>query len=144
MVKVAQLGIALGLLGIVISLIGLFPGMIALPPTPGFGVAQIFITLVGFTTLVLGALLYVKFAFYAGKSHTLAQQVGIRLSLTGITFAALAGLADVLGFGSNLRSEGSEELVGPIQMIALLLCFGVAALGVMLYAIAGDPDPIED
>lgn len=144
MVKVAQLGIALGTLGLMLALVGLFPGVIAIPPTPGFGVAQILLLILGMTMLVLGALVYVKFTFYAYKEHTLIQSIGIRLSLTGITFAALAALADVLGFGSNLRLQNEEILLGPIQLAGILINLGIAALGVIIFAVAGDPEIIRE
>jgi hypothetical protein len=144
LVKVAQLGIALGTLGLMLALVGLFPGVIAIPPTPGFGVAQILLLILGVTMLVLGALVYVKFTFYAYKEHTLIQSIGIRLSLTGITFAALAALADVLGFGSNLRPQNEEILLGPIQLAGILINLGIAALGVIIFAVAGDPEIIRE
>jgi hypothetical protein len=127
-----------------LALVGLFPGVIAIPPTPGFGVAQILLLILGVTMLVLGALVYVKFTFYAYKEHTLIQSIGIRLSLTGITFAALAALADVLGFGSNLRLQNEEILLGPIQLAGILINLGIAALGVIIFAVAGDPEIIRE
>lgn len=140
MIKVAQLGIALGALGVVIVVIGLFPGVIAIPPTPGFGVAQILLLILGYTTHVLGALLYVKFAFYAHKPLTLIQSIGVRLALTGLMFATLAALADVLGFGSSLRMQNEDVLFGPIQLTGILISLGVSALGVVVFAVAGEPE----
>jgi len=139
-VRVAQVGIALGLLGIVITLIGLFPGVIAIPPTPGFGVAQIFIVVIGFVTLISGTLMYVKFTFYAFKKHTLLQQIGIRLAYTGLTFATLAALADVLGFGSNVTLAGEDVLLGPLQLTGSMVNYGVSVLGVLIYAVTGHPE----
>jgi len=143
-VKVAQIGIVVAVLGIIISLVGLFPGIIALPLTPGFGVVQILVIVFGFSTLILGALIYAKFKFYAFQEHTLTQQIGIRVAFTGITFAVLAGLADVLGFGSNLRADSGETLLGPLQMVGMIGSFFVAALGVVVYALAGSPTLAED
>jgi hypothetical protein len=144
MVRVAQLGIALALFGIVITLIGLFPTLIGFTPTVGIGVIQILTLMIGLMLLILGALLYVKFTFYATQNLTLAQQIGIRLSFTGLTFATLAGLADILGFGSNLRALGEDVLLGPIQLAGILVSFGVAALGVVVFAVAGTPELIEE
>ena len=144
MVKVAQLGIAVSALGIVIALVGLFPGIVAIPPTPGVGVIQILVIVFGFSTMILGALIYAKFKFYAYQQHTLTQQIGIRIAFTGITFAVLSGLADVLGFGSNLRVDGGDILLGPIQMSGLIFSFFFAAAGVVIYALAGEPELTED
>ena len=144
MVRVAQLGLAVGLLGVVTTIIGLFPTLVGLPLTPGIGVIQILVLLFGLILLILGALLYVRFTFYAYQSLTLWQQIGVRLSFTGLTFAAMAALADVLGFGSNLRSLDGEILLGPIQMIGILASFGVASLGVIVFALTGEPTITEE
>jgi hypothetical protein len=143
-IRVAQLGIAMALLGIVITFMGLFPGLIGFPPTPGVGVTQILLMIGGLSLLILGALTFVRFMFYANQPLTLAQQIGIRLALTGLTFAALGALADVLGFGSNLRRLGEDILFGPIQMVGLLISFGAASAGVMLFALAGQPEVTRD
>ncbi|MEM6281223.1 MAG: hypothetical protein AAF787_03440 [Chloroflexota bacterium] len=144
MIRVAQSGILLGALGMMITFVGLFPGVIAIPPTPGFGIGQILTVTIGLATLILGALVYVKFKFFARKNLTLTQQIAIRISYTGLTFAALVAMADVLGFGSNLRSGGEDEFLGPIQLTGILINFGVAAVGVILFALAGDPEVIEE
>lgn len=144
MVRVAQLGIVLGILGVMVTLIGLFPTLLGLPPTPGIGIMQILAILVGFVVLTLGALIYVRFMFYATQPLTLMQQIGVRISLTGLTFAALAALADILGFGSNLSALGEDILLGPIQMIGLLLCFGLSAVGVLIFAVAGTPVILDE
>lgn len=144
MVKVAQLGIALTLLGIVVALMGLFPRIIGISPTPGFGVVQILIILMGFTIMILGGVVFVRFMFYANQPLTLAQQIGIRLALTGLTFAALTALADFLGFGSNLPLEGEDVLMGPFQMVGMLTSFAIASLGVIIFAVAGEPEISEE
>jgi hypothetical protein len=144
MVKVAQLGIAVSLLGVVVTLMGLFPGLMGVNPTPGLGVIQILILQTGFILLIMGALLYVRVMFYANQPLTLLQQVGIRLALTGLTFTALTALADVLGFGSNLRVADGDILLGPLQMTGLLISFAVASLGVILFAVAGNPVITEE
>ncbi len=144
MIRVAQLGIILGALGIVLMLVGLFPGITGLPPTVGFGVVQILVILFGYALLIFGALLYVKFFFYAMQDLTLLQQIGIRLALTGLTFSVLAGLADVLGFGSNPRPAGEEIIFGPLQIWSLLGCFALASFGVIVFALAGEPELTDE
>ena len=68
---------------------------------------------------------------------TLSQQVGIRLALTGLLFAALAGLADILGFGSHIRDDASDIFFGQLQMIGILASFGLSSFGVLVYVLAG-------
>jgi hypothetical protein len=140
MSRVAQIGIALGLLGVMLTLMGLFPGVTGIEPTDTIGIIQIVTILVGLALLILGGLIFVKFTFYARKSATLAQQIAIRLALTGIVFATISGLADVMGFGSNLSELGSEILLGPLQAVGLLSSFLLASVGVLMYALNGEPE----
>lgn len=140
MARVAQFGIALGTLGIMLTLMGLFPGVTGVAPTYGIGIIQIFAILTGFGLLITGGLIYVKFTFYASIPANLAQQIGIRLALTGLVFAGLAGLADVVGFGSHVRGEGVDILLGPLQAAGLIGSFVVSSIGVLIYALTGKPD----
>ena len=135
--RVAQFGIALSALGIVLTFMGLFPGVTGLEPAAGIGIVQIFTILIGFTLLILGALIYVKFTFYPTQGASLAQQIGVRLALTGLLFAAMAGLSDVLGFGSHPRGPDSEPLFGYLQAFGLIGSFVMASLGVLIYAVGG-------
>jgi hypothetical protein len=141
MPRVAQFGIALGALGAVLTFMGLFPGVTGLKPAAGIGIMQTFSVLVGFILLILGALIYVKFTFYPFKPANLAQQIGIRLALTGLLFAAMSGLSDVLGFGSHGLDSPTGELFGYLQALGLIGSFIIASIGVLVYAITGNPDP---
>jgi len=140
MPRVAQFGMALGVLGAVLTFMGLFPGVTGLEPAAGIGVVQIFAILIGFALLIMGALIYVKFTFYVLKPANLAQQIGIRLALTGLLFAAITGMADLFGFGSNLRDAGSEPIFGFLQALGIIGSFVLAAVGVLVYAITGNLD----
>ncbi|MEZ4667634.1 MAG: hypothetical protein R3E39_06915 [Anaerolineae bacterium] len=138
MARIAQFGIALGALGSMLTFMGLFPGVTGLPPASGIGIMQIFTILSGFVLLIAGALIYVKFTFYVGKPANLLQQVGVRLALTGLLFAIMTGMADIVGFGSHLRSESAEPLFGVLQAIGIIGSFVLAALGVLIYSVSGD------
>jgi hypothetical protein len=140
MPRVAQFGIALGALGAVLTFMGLFPGVTGIRPAAGIGIMQIFSILIGFMLLILGALIYVKFTFYAFKPANLAQQIGVRLALTGLLFAATTGLSDVLGFGSHPIDSESGALFGVLQALGLIGSFAIASIGVLIYAITGSPD----
>jgi hypothetical protein len=139
-VRVSQLGIAIGALGGMVTLMGLFPGVTGLTPTPGIGIIQIITMLFGFSLLILGALIYVKYAFYANQPSTLMQQIGSRLALTGLVLAAMSGLADLLGFGSHGRGFTEDVLLGPLQAAGIIGGFMMSCIGVLLYAITGRPD----
>jgi hypothetical protein len=140
MARIAQFGIALSALGTVITFMGLFPGVTGVPPTSGIGILQIFTMLMGFFLFFLGALFYIKFTFYVGKPANLAQQIGIRLTLTGLVFLTMNGLADVVGFGSHLLTGNEEPLFGQLQAIGIIGSFALSAIGVLVYAAAGSSD----
>jgi len=141
MTGVAQIGIAIGLLGLMVSSLGLFPGLTGVSPLPGFGMIQFATVLAGFSLLTFGGLVYAKFTLYAGRSANLAQQIGVRLSLTGLVVAALAGFSDFLGFGSHLPQGSGTGYLGELQILGALLGYVAAFGGVFLYALAGSPPP---
>jgi hypothetical protein len=141
MVRVGQIGFALAALGIVLATMGLFPGITGLEPTAGLGAVQLITILVGFSLLILGALLYVKYTFYPNDPASFAQQIAIRLGLTGLLFATMTAMADVLGFGSNPVTEDSDIFFGPWQAVGLIGGFLIAAFGVLIYALTG---PVDD
>lgn len=139
MTRFGQVGIAIGALGMVMALMGLFPGVTGAVQTPGIGIVQVMLLLIGYGLLIQGAILYVKFTFYSGVPSSLTQQIGVRLALTGLLLAALAGLADILGFGSHLRNESGDIFLGQLQAFGILASFTVSSFGVLLYAMAGTP-----
>jgi hypothetical protein len=142
MSRFGQIGIALGALGIMLALMGLFPTLIGVVDTPGIGIVQVFMLLVGNGMLIFGAIIYAKYTFYLEVPSTLAQQIGIRIALTGLLFAALSGLSDILGFGSHVRTEGSDIFLGVLQMVGILASLAGSSFGVILYAVAGLNAPI--
>ena len=139
MTGVAQLGIALSALGIVLTFMGLFPGVMGIDAGRGVGIVQYTAILLGFALLHFGALLYVKSTYYPNRHSSLAQQVGIRLTMTGLLFSSMAGIADFLGFGSHLRTETSDVVLGPLQAVGVVGGILIAAFGVIMYAASGSP-----
>lgn len=146
--KLSQVGIAVGVLGGVIILIGLFPSLTGLEAAGGVGILQIVTILIGFATLILGVYIYVQSTYYEGIKHNLAQQIGIRLSMTGLVIAVASGLADVLGFGSHPPGPDQRPVMGIWQIIGILSGFMLASLGVIIFALMGDSsdggEPPED
>jgi hypothetical protein len=137
MSRISQIGIAIGTMGAVLMLMGLFPGITGVTPTSGVGIVQLTVALTGFTLLILGALIYVKYAFYVNQPSTLVQQIGIRLALTGLVFAGLAALADALGFGSHGAQFTEFEFLGPVQGAGVVGSFLLSCIGVLVYAVGG-------
>jgi len=135
--RFAQVGIALGALGGMICFMGLFPGVTGAAPTAGIGLVQVMMALIGYTLLILGAITYLKFTFFLEVPANLVQQIGTRLALTGILFATLSGMADILGFGTHIRDETGDLYFGQLQMIGILASFVLSSLGVLTYVLAG-------
>lgn len=135
--RFAQVGVALGAMGVMLCLMGLFPGVTGAAITVGIGLIQVTMVLLGYALLILGALVYLKFTFYLDIPSTLAQQIGTRLALTGILFAALSGLADILGFGTHIRNDVGDIFFGQLQMVGILASFALSSLGVLVYVLTG-------
>lgn len=142
--RYSEISITVGALGIVITLIGLFPGIVRLEAAPGVGVLQVLVILLGFSILFSSAFFFTKKAFYDGQPATLAQEIGIRLTLTGLLIAGAAGLADVLGFGSHPSTPDSRPFLGRLQAIVFTGGILLASSGVLVYALFGPPSPPDD
>jgi hypothetical protein len=141
--RYTQLSITIGALGIVITLIGLFPGIAGLETAEGIGVLQVLVILLGFSLLFVGAYYFAKKTFYSGMPNTLAQDIGVRLTMTGLLIAAAAGFADVLGFGSHAPNDDTRPLLGHLQAAALIGGFLIASSGVVIFALFGPPPDDE-
>ncbi len=116
---------------------GLFPGVTGAETATGIGLVQVLMILIGYGFLIMGALIYLKCTFFLGVPARLSQQVGVRLAITGILFAAIAGLADIVGLGTHIRSDVTDLFFGQLQMIGILASFGLSSLGVLVYVLAG-------
>ena len=139
--KLSQVGIAVAVLGGVVTLIGLFPSITGLEPSAGAGVLQIIVILNGFAILIFGVYLFVKATYYPGVKHNLAQQIGLRLSMTGLVISVVAGLADVLGYGSQPPGLDQRPFLGMWQAVGLIGGFIIASLGVIVFVLKGRPGP---
>jgi hypothetical protein len=144
MERLAQVAIAFTVLGGVIAFIGLFPGVIGLDQAAGIGLFQTTVILVGFSLLIFGAIWFVQVNYYHGRKHTLGQEVGVRLSMTGLIISIASGMADILGIGSHPPFGEQRPFMGTAQVIGLVGGFVIASLGVMLFALMGRTDPDDD
>ena len=133
-----RFGIAVGALGGMLILLGLFPTIMGIEPSPGFGILRTTTVLIGYTVMTFGAFVFVQSAYYPGQPHTLGQQIAVRLSMTGLLGSAAAGLADVLGYGSNAPGPQSRPVLGTYQTLGIVAGFILAALGVLLFALLGN------
>jgi hypothetical protein len=135
MVRATQLGVAVGTLGFILILMGLFPGVTGARPAAGVGAVQFMIIWTGFTLLIMGALIYVRYGLGSDDEANLTRQIGIRLAWTGLIFIGMAGLADFLGFGSHTPSGNADALFGQLQLVGVIGGFLLSSLGIALYAL---------
>lgn len=134
MSRLAQLGVFCVVLGGVVLFLGLFPAAVDADTTPGIGIAQILAALGGLSLIVLGAYVVAHALFHRGRPRTLLGDIAIRMGLTGMVLSAAAALADTLGFGAHAGSTG--PFLGWLQATGMLVGFGIAALGVLIYGMA--------
>lgn len=140
--RYAQLTILVGTLGLILTLIGVFPSITGVDVQSGVGLLQIIAMLIGLTLLISGALLFVKISFYPFLETNLAQDIAIRLSMTGLLMAAATGLADMLGYGSHFPGDiDNLPHVGEWQAAGMVIGFILASVGVLVFAIMG---PVEN
>ena len=143
-IRYAQISLLIGTLGLVLTTIGLFPTITGAAVQSGIGLLQIMVMLVGLTLLILGALIFVKISFYPFVTTNLAQDIAIRLSLTGLLMTAATGLSDVLGYGSHSPGDESNlPYVGTWQAAGMVIGFMIASLGVLVFALMGPSDQSE-
>ncbi|NDJ52596.1 MAG: hypothetical protein GYB68_05865 [Chloroflexi bacterium] len=132
--RLAQIGVLGSAAGGVFFFLGLFPFSVSADATPGVGVIQIGSVLTGLFLLVAGAYLVVYALIHRDQPRSLMRDIGVRLGMTGLVFAAAALLADVMGFGSHEVQDGS--LFGWLQALGMLIGFLIASIGVLVYATA--------
>jgi len=130
-----QLGLTLLLfgLGVLLILLALGADHLGLDLTPGFGIAQMFQLLVGLSCLTLAAFLFVRSLRPRGCPRSLQADIGVRLAATGLVFAYVVGLADLIGIGTHVNPRFERPFVGPIQLGGLLIAVGMIIGGLVLY-----------
>lgn len=143
--KLTQAGVILAILGAVVTFIGLFPGVVGLEVLPGVGLLQILIVLIGFGLLFFGAYLFAQNVYFPGVKHNLAQQIGTRLSMTGLVIAVASGLTDILGFGSHPPIPPVQRpFLGSWQTAGLIGGFVLASFGLIIFVLLGPNGPGSD
>jgi len=130
--RLARLAVAIIVVGFFLFLIGIFPDVIRLGLTPGIGVAQIAIFLLGITVMTLGAYVYAYATRHRAQPRRLREDIGVRLMATGLVIAYATGFADVLGIGSNYGAE--RPLFGLFQAAGVALGVFVIIVGIFIYS----------
>lgn len=132
--RLARAGVAIIVFGFFIFIIGIFPSLINLDITPGIGIFQIFVALIGITFMTLGAYVYTFATRHRELPRRLRHGIGLRLMATGLVFAYTAGLADVLGIGSHPSTPYVRPYFGVWQAGGVVLGVIVIVAGVLLYS----------
>ncbi len=122
-------GAVFTLLGFVVFLLGARPALFGLDRSPVVGFVQIAVFLVGLAMMCLGG--YVGFiAFWKNGERTLAADIGQRLVATGYVIAAVSGMADIFGMGT--QPPPRVPLFGPWQAVGVQIGQAVIVLGFLL------------
>jgi len=130
--RLARFAVAFIVFGFFIFLIGIFPELIRLGITPGIGLLQIGLFLLGISIMTLGGYIYAYATRHRAMPRRLREDVGVRLMATGLVIALATGFADVLGIGSHFGAE--RPLLGPLQALGIFLGICIIGAGIILYA----------
>ena len=130
--QLAQAGVGLVVFGFFVFIFGLFPGLLGLNITPGIGLLQIGVFLVGITLMTLGAYVYMYATRHRAQPRRLREDIGVRLMATGVVIAWATGFADTLGIGSHFGAE--RPLFGGLQAAGVALGVFVIVVGIFVYS----------
>lgn len=121
--------VVIGLLFVAFSLGAEFLG---LDITPGFGMVQMFQLLLGITALTVAIFMHIN-ALRQETTRSLQADIGVRLAATGLVFAYVTGLSDLIRIGTHVEPQFERPFVGPLQLGGLALAVLVIVVGLALY-----------
>lgn len=124
-----RLGLIIVAVGFLTTLLGADPGLFNLDRSPVIGFVQIAVFLVGLAMICVGGYICLN-GLWNGDPKTIAADFGLRLVSTGYVIAAISGMADMFGFGS--QSFPDLPYFGPWQAGGVLLGELVIAFGFLL------------
>ena len=130
--RLSRLAIAVIIGGFLVFLIGVSPDVVRLDVTPGVGILQIGMFLVGLTIMTIGAYMYVYATRHRAQTPRLREDIGVRLMATGLVVTYATGFADVLGIGSHYGVE--RPLFGMFQAAGVAGGVLVIILGILIYS----------
>jgi hypothetical protein len=135
--RVALIGnlfiLALFLVGNVLTIVSLSAEILGLDLTPGFGMVQMAQLLVGISMLTAAGFLHLYRLRAPGTPRSLQADIGIRLAATGLVFAWVAGLSDLLGIGTHVEPAFERPYVGPLQLGGLAIGIFSIVAGMLLF-----------
>jgi hypothetical protein len=122
-------GLFMTICGLLVFLVGARPAIFGLDRSPVVGFVQISVFLVGMAIICLGGYLSLM-AFWKNGDRTIPADIGTRLVTTGYVIAVFSGMADVFGFGTQLRPR--VPFFGPWQATGVQVGELVIAIGFLL------------
>ncbi len=121
------------LIGNVLVIVSIAAEILGLDLTPGFGIVQMFQLLVGITLMTLAGFLHIYSLRDPDTPRSLQADIGIRLAATGLVFAYIAGLSDLMGIGTHIEPSFERPYVGPLQLGGLIIGLITITAGMVLY-----------
>lgn len=121
------------LIGNVLTIVSLAAEILGLDLTPGFGMVQMFQLLLGITFLTLAGFLHIYRLRDPDTPRSLQADIGVRLAATGLVFAYVSGLSDLLGIGTHVNPRFERPYVGPLQLGGLVVGIMSITIGMLLY-----------
>ncbi len=122
-------GMVFSMLGFLVFLLGAKPAWFGVDRSPVVGFVQIAVFLVGLAGMCLGGYMGLM-ALWRNGHRTIAADIGQRLVATGYVIAAVSGMADIFGMGT--QPPPRIPLFGPWQAIGVQLGQAVIILGFLL------------
>jgi hypothetical protein len=124
-----RLGLIIVIIGFLVFLLGAEPSMFNMDRSPVVGFVQIAVFLVGLAMVCVGGYISLN-GLWNGEPKTIAADIGLRLVSTGYVIAAISGMADIFGFGSQTFPE--LPYFGPWQARGVMVGEIVIAIGFLL------------
>ena len=122
-------GLSITLVGLLVFLVGARPNIFDLDRSPVVGFVQISVFLIGLATICIGGYICLM-AFWQNGDRSIPADIGIRMVTTGYVIAVFCGMADVFGFGTQLRPR--VPFFGPWQAFGVQVGEAVIAIGFLL------------
>ena len=122
-------GLFITLIGLLVFLVGARPSLFDLDRSPVVGFVQISTFLIGLAAICIGGYICMM-AFWRNGDRSIPADIGYRMVTTGYLISVISGMADVFGFGSQLRPL--IPFFGPWQAAGVQVGEAVIAIGFLL------------
>jgi hypothetical protein len=122
-------GLSITLVGLLVFLVGARPAIFTLDRSPVVGFVQISVFLVGLASICIGGYICLM-AFWQNGDRSIPADIGIRMVTTGYLISVFCGMADVFGFGTQLRPR--VPFFGPWQAAGVQVGEAIIAIGFLL------------